>query len=106
MTAPLSTLIGHCHAVLAQTPDAVLTVRADTLLVYLEALRDVEAELPLYAVGDLVHHNGGLVQVRGVMAAANKRDRFWYVVESRTVPMQQVRESALRSVRNGVKHHA
>jgi arginine/lysine/ornithine decarboxylase len=60
----------------------------------------------LYAVGDLVHHNGGLVQVRGVMAAANKRDRFWYIVESRTVAKQTVRESALRVVRNGERDHA
>jgi hypothetical protein len=82
----------------------VLTVRADTLLVYLEALRDVEAELPLYAVGDLVHHNGDAVQVHGVERAANKRDRFWYVVgSSRTVAKQTVRESALRVVRNGEK---
>jgi hypothetical protein len=103
---PLDTLIASCTAVLAQTPDAVLTVRADVLLVYLEALRDVEAELPRYAVGDLVHHNGGLVQVRGIMAAANPHDRFWYVVGSRTVAMQQVRESVLRSVRNGVRDHA
>jgi hypothetical protein len=103
MTAPLDTLIASCAAVLAQTPDAVLTVRADTLLVYLEALRDVEAELPLYAVGDLVHHNGDLVQVRSVEKAANLYDRFLYHIGSRTVAKQTVRESALRVVRNGEK---
>ena len=93
--ATLATLIHQCAAALAHTPDAVLTVRADVLLAHLEELQRVGGELPLYAVGDLIHYRKQLVKVFGVTKAANKRDRYWYRVGSRTVAMQEVRESAL-----------
>jgi hypothetical protein len=100
----LDTLIRQCATVLEQTPDAVLTLRADVLLIHLEALRACNAELPHYDIGDLLHHNGSLVKVYGVTKAANKRDRFWYRVGSRNGPMQEVRESALARTNGRVKH--
>lgn len=94
----LDTLIYQCTAVLADTPDAVLSVRADELLVHLEALQEHNAELPRYRVGDMVRLNGDLVRVYGVVKAANPNDRYWYRVGTQTA-RTQVREGVLRGER-------